>query len=278
MPDGVTAPARGPGPGAGPGAPDAEAAVAVRGVTVRFEGRGGPVRALEDVDLDVPRGAFVSIVGRSGCGKSTLLRVLAGLIEPTAGGVALGGRPHRDYLARRRVGFVFQEPGLLPWKSVAENVALPLRVAGGSGAPGGIAARVAELLAAVRLEGFGEAWPAQLSGGMRQRVALARALAPEPEILLMDEPFGALDEFTRREMHEELIRIWEARPLTVVFVTHSLAEALALSDRVVVMSSGPGRVREVMDVARPRPRDRAGLRAPEALAQLARLEELLDAR
>ncbi|MCU0906629.1 MAG: ABC transporter ATP-binding protein [Rhodobacteraceae bacterium] len=248
------------------------AALEVRGVRQDF----GAVTALETLDLTVAQGTFVSIVGRSGCGKSTLLRVIAGLIAPTAGEVAIMGQPRADYLSRRRLGFVFQEASLLPWKTAAQNIALSLAITGAV-PRAAIPARVAEMLRTVRLEGFGDHYPAQLSGGMRQRVAIARALAYEPEILLMDEPFGALDEFTRREMHDEMLRIWGERPLTVLFVTHSLPEAMALSDRIVVMSARPGRIRAVVDVAEVRPRSRAARLSPAALAQLAELEDLLDA-
>lgn len=251
-------------------------AVDAQSISMVFEGADGPITALDDVSLKVGHGSFVSIVGRSGCGKSTLLRIIAGLIKPSQGCVQLMGRPREDYLRSKRLGFVFQDASLLPWKTVEQNIALPLNVTGAASGDK-LMARVAQMLSIVRLEGFGSAYPAHLSGGMRQRVSLARALSYEPEILLMDEPFGALDEFTRHEMHGELIRIWQERPMTVIFVTHSLNEAMALSDRIVVMSARPGRIKAVVDVAQVRPRDRAARTSPQVLAQLAALEDALDA-
>ena len=247
-------------------------AVRLAGIDMVFGSGRDRVAALDDVTLDIPQGAITSIVGRSGCGKSTLLRIVAGLVRPTRGEMCVMGQSTEDYQRGRRFGFVFQEASLLPWKTAAQNVALPLQVMGL--APGSVEERVARMLRLVRLEGFSRSYPAELSGGMRQRVSIARALSYEPEILLMDEPFGALDEFTRRELHQELIRIWSDRPLTVIFVTHSLGEAMALSDRVVAMSARPGRVREVVEVETPR--DPSARRSPRHLAQLDRLEGLLD--
>jgi NitT/TauT family transport system ATP-binding protein len=235
----------------------------------------GRVQALQDISLDVAPGSFVSIVGRSGCGKSTLLRIVSGLIGADAGTVEVMGQGVEAYQRNRRFGFIFQDASLFPWKTAAQNIALPLRILG-IGDAAGRAARIEALLKLVQLQGFGDHYPAQLSGGMRQRVSIARALAYEPEILLMDEPFGALDEFTRREMHDQLIGIWRARPLTVVFVTHSLSESLYLSDRIVVMAPRPGRIRAVVDVVHPRPVDREVRRRPDYLAQLAELEAMLD--
>ncbi len=250
-------------------------AIDVRGVSKVFDGASGQVIALDDVSLTVPQGQFMSIVGRSGCGKSTLLRIIAGLIAPSSGDISVMGEERDAYTTRKRLGFVFQDASLLPWKTAAQNIALPLHVTGAVGR-GGVQARVEDMLRTVRLDGFGDHFPAQLSGGMRQRVSIARALSYEPEILLMDEPFGALDEFTRREMHEELLGIWEGRPLTVVFVTHSLSEAMALSDKIVVMAPRPGRIRAVVDVATVRPRDRAMRKTAEYIGQRDELEDLLD--
>ncbi len=246
-------------------------AVAMERIGMTFQSAAGVVEALSDVTLDVEKNHFVSIVGRSGCGKSTLLRILSGLVEPTSGRISVMGQSTRDYQKRKKFGFVFQEASLFPWKTAAENVELPLQILGWGSEPER-KARAAELLDLVQLGGFGRHYPAQLSGGMRQRVAIARALSYEPEILLMDEPFGALDEFTRREMHDQLIRIWRQRSLTVLFVTHSLSEALYLSDRIVVMAPRPGRVKAVVDVVSPRIRGRSA----QSLDQLERLEGLLD--
>jgi NitT/TauT family transport system ATP-binding protein len=249
--------------------------VSIEGVSIAFGSGAGRVEALRGIDLAVARDSFVSIVGRSGCGKSTLLRIIAGLLAADTGAIRVMGLPVAEYGRGRRFGFVFQDASLFPWKTAAQNIALPMQILR-IGDKVQQRDRVEALLQLVQLDGFGGHYPAQLSGGMRQRVAIARALAYEPEILLMDEPFGALDEFTRREMHDQLVGIWNRRPLTVVFVTHSLSEALYLSDRIVVMAPRPGRVRAVVDVVHPRPADRAVLRSASYLAQLAELEQLLD--
>lgn len=253
----------------------AKPAISLSGIDMAFPGKSGTVVALSGVTIDLERNSFVSIIGRSGCGKSTLLRIISGLIAQTAGTVSVMGKSTTDYQRERRFGFVFQDASLFPWKTAAENIRLPLDILK-IGSPSDRREKVKELLRLVRLEGFGDHYPAQLSGGMRQRVAIARALAYEPEILLMDEPFGALDEFTRREMHEELIRIWRHRPMTVLFVTHSLTEALSLSDRIVVMAPRPGRIQAVVDVAEPRLPGREARTSAAHLRQLSELEALLD--
>ena len=250
-------------------------AVEIDGVSVSFPSRGGVIEALADVSLNVGRNEFVSIVGRSGCGKSTLLRVISNLIPPNKGEIRIGGLSSADYQRRRKFGFVFQDASLFAWKTVRQNIELPLEVLG-VGTAAERRRRVSELLSLVRLEGFGDHYPAQLSGGMRQRVSIARALSYEPEILLMDEPFGALDEFTRREMHDELIGIWKARGLTVVFVTHSLSEALYLSDEIVVMAPRPGRVKSIVPVVYPRVADPALRSSPAYVRQIEALEALLN--
>ncbi len=190
--------------------------------------------ALDRVDLAIEKGAFVSLLGPSGCGKSTLLRIIAGLVEPSAGTVR-----GRDALGRR-VGFVFQEPTLMPWATVWDNVYLPLRLAGESRAS--VADRIAQTIAAVGLEGFERSFPRELSGGMKMRVSIARALVTSPELLLLDEPFAALDEITRFKLNEDLLQLWQAQHWTVVFVTHSVFESAFLSSRVVVMTPRPGRI------------------------------------
>ncbi len=211
---------------------------------------GADVLALQDVSLSIGRGEFVSIVGPSGCGKSTLLRLIAGLSAPTDGRITIDGtevtRPRRD------IGMVFQAPTLLPWANVLKNVLFPLRILHRQTPDSGERAR--ELLRLVGLEEFENKMPSELSGGMQQRAAICRALIPEPKILLMDEPFGALDALTREEMGLELERIWTERPTTIVFVTHSVPEAVLLSDRVCVMSARPGHVREMIEIPLPRPR------------------------
>jgi sulfonate transport system ATP-binding protein len=211
---------------------------------------GGTVTALEDVSLDIAPGEVIAVVGASGCGKSTLLRIVAGLELDHEGSVEVGGAPVRGPGLDR--GVVFQEHRLLPWLTVERNVAF-----GVSGLPAGERRRtVADHVALVGLRGFEHAYPHQLSGGMAQRVAIARALAPRPAVLLLDEPFGALDAFTRIQMQEELRRIWEVERTTLVLVTHDIDEALFLGDRVVVLGSRPGTVRKIVEVDLPRPRDR----------------------
>ena len=217
----------------------------------RFEAADGhEVQALSGVSLTVPDGSFTALVGQSGCGKSTLLRLVAGLVPKSEGQVMLDGRevtaPHPD------VGFVFQAPTLLPWADVLTNVLFPLRILGKLDAKGTERAR--ELLAMAGLAGFERKTPRELSGGMQQRVAICRALVHEPRILLMDEPFGALDALTREEMSLELLRLWTQRPCTILFVTHSITEAVILADQVVTMTPRPGRVADLVEVALPRPR------------------------
>jgi NitT/TauT family transport system ATP-binding protein len=207
--------------------------------------KGHDVVALESIDLEVAEGEFVSLIGPSGCGKSTLLRQIADLDSPTSGTVTVFGKPARRARLDHDYGIAFQQAGLLPWRTVASNVALPLQLHGVDRPE--CAKRVEELLEMVALSEFAQSFPDQLSGGMQQRVAIARALAERPRLLLMDEPFGALDEITRERMQAELVRIGQESGAAVVFVTHSIPEAVFLSDRVVVMSARPGRI--VGDVA-----------------------------
>jgi NitT/TauT family transport system ATP-binding protein len=228
-------------------------AVSLRGVAKRFESRGGGgLVALSDISLEVHAGEFVSLIGPSGCGKSTLLRVVGDLIAPTEGQVQVNGKPVHQARLDRDYGIVFQDPVLYDWRTVSRNVALPLEMMGWDRERRG--ARVRAMLELVELSGFGDHYPWQLSGGMQQRVSIARALSFDPALLLMDEPFGALDEMTRERLNMELLRIWEASGSTVVFVTHSISEAVFLSTRVVVMSARPGRIVGVVDVDLPQPR------------------------
>ncbi len=221
-------------------------------VAKTFVTRGGEeVVAMTDVSLDVGRNEFVCLVGPSGCGKSTLLRLVAGLVAPTGGTVSIGGATVSE--PRDDTGIVFQAPTLLPWASILDNVLFPLDMMGRLDAAGRERAR--DLLALVGLAGFEGKYPRELSGGMQQRAGICRALVHDPDILLMDEPFGALDALTREELTIELMRIWQERPKTILFVTHSIPEAVLLADRVVVMSARPGRVAEIINVALPRPRD-----------------------
>jgi len=215
-----------------------------------FRTQQGRLWALGGVSFRVAPGEFLCIVGPSGCGKTTLLRILGGLARPTGGSVYLEGEPLTA--PRRRIGFVFQKAALLPWRTVLENVTLPLEIQGVEAAEA--RRRAEELLELVRLQGFEGAYPHELSGGMEQRVAIARALVHDPAILLLDEPFGALDALTRERMNLELLRIWRAKRKTVVMVTHSIQEAIFLADRVLVMSPRPGRIEASFPVPLPRPR------------------------
>ncbi|MGE0228535.1 MAG: ABC transporter ATP-binding protein [Dehalococcoidia bacterium] len=250
-------------------------ALLLRDVSHWYPHRGVALHALDHVGVTVAEGEFVSLVGPSGCGKSTLLRIAAGLLVPSSGASTVFARPPREASAARELGLVTQDPGLLPWRTVAANVALSLEVAGLEGA--GRAAIVDDLLGRVALRDFAGYYPGQLSGGMRQRVALARALAHRPRMLLMDEPFGALDELSREDLRVELLRIHERDRMTVLFVTHSVREAVLLSDRVLVLSPAPGRVLADVGVDLPRPRDASlEARAP-FLECVARVRAALDA-
>jgi NitT/TauT family transport system ATP-binding protein len=212
----------------------------------------GQTTALQGIDLTIEEGEFISLIGPSGCGKSTLLRIIGDLIQPTAGTADVNGKPARQARIDHDYGIVFQDAVLYDWRTVAKNIALPLELARWDRRRR--TAKVKEMLDLVELGGFENHHPWQLSGGMQQRVAIARALSFDPALLLMDEPFGALDEMTRERMNMELLRIWEASRSTVVFVTHSIAEAVFLSTRVVVMSPRPGRISNVITVDLPQPR------------------------
>ena len=230
----------------------AEAHIVVEGVTKRFETSSGPVLAVKDVSLAVARREFCTIIGPSGCGKSTLLAMIGGLVPPDAGTILIDGRPQPGP-DPRRVALVFQDPGLLPWRTALDNIAFGLEL---RGVPRPDRRRIAgDLLGPLGLREFAERYPRELSGGMRQRVAIGRALALDSEIVLMDEPFGALDEQTRLLMGEWLLSVWTRARKTVVFVTHSLQEALFLSTRVVALTARPGRVKSVLDLPLPYPRD-----------------------
>jgi NitT/TauT family transport system ATP-binding protein len=223
----------------------AVSAVSVRGAGKVFAGRAGEVRALDDVHLDVAPGEFVSLIGPSGCGKSTLLRLIADLDAASAGSVEVFGKSADRARRDQEYGIAFQQAGLLPWRTVSGNISLPLEI---HGMPASARrARVGELAAMVSLDEFADRYPDQLSGGMQQRVAIARALAERPRLLLMDEPFGALDEMTRERMQTELSRIAAETGAAVVFVTHSIPEAVFLSHRVVVMSPRPGRITHIIE-------------------------------
>ena len=233
--------------------------LALQHITKRFVTPEGMLTAVEDIALEVPRGRFISVIGPSGCGKSTLLNIIGGLLDGYEGRVLIDGEAvhgtHRD------VGMVFQEESTFPWLTTLENIAFPLDVAGMPKAERGERAR--SLLQLVGLDGFGNRYPAELSGGMRQRTAIARTLACEPKLLLMDEPFGALDEQTRLLLGDELLRIHRSLAQTTLLITHSITEAVQLSDRVVVMTYRPGRVKRIVDIDLPRPRSSEIVASPE---------------
>jgi NitT/TauT family transport system ATP-binding protein len=258
------------------GTADTAPIVQIAGVDKVFAGReGGRTTALSAIDLDIRPGEFVSLIGPSGCGKSTLLRVIGDLVQPTRGSVQVNGKTAEQARRDRDYGMVFQSPVLFDWRSVEDNVKLPLEILGKDKA--WRAKRAKEMLELVELGDFTKHMPYQLSGGMQQRVAIARALSFEPRILLMDEPFGALDEMTRERMNDEVLRIWGQTGTTVVFVTHSIPEAVYLSSRVVVMSARPGRITKVVDIDLPRPRSEGSRETPRYFELITEVREALRA-
>jgi NitT/TauT family transport system ATP-binding protein len=248
--------------------------VEVSGVSKTFADGENSTEALRDISFSFPRNRFVSLVGHSGCGKSTLLRVIAGLEQPTGGSLALDGMTPDEFSQDRPFGFVFQDAGLLPWKTTLENIRLPLDVMRFE-TPLVREERAMSYLRLARLDGFENSYPSQLSGGMRQRASIARSLCYRPEVLLMDEPFGALDDFTRREMSDELLRIYAEQQCSVFFVTHSLPEAVLLSDHIVVLKPRPGRVEAIIDIDLPRPRSANVRSSSEFRRYLDQLEEMI---
>jgi NitT/TauT family transport system ATP-binding protein len=247
------------------------ALIDIRGLNKVYETQGQPVVALKNVDLQIRQGEFVSFVGPSGCGKSTLLNIIGGLLDRTDGNVQFRGE--NQSAPRREIGMMFQTPVLFAWRTVLENILLPIEVFGFR--KNDYRDRALELVDLVGLKGFERAYPRQLSGGMQQRVSLSRVLVYDPEVLLLDEPFGALDEFTRETMNLELLRIWGGSGKTVLFVTHNINEAVFLSDRVVVMTPRPGRVARVIEIKLPRPRSREHMRLPEFAEHVFEVRELL---
>jgi NitT/TauT family transport system ATP-binding protein len=244
--------------------------VELEGVKKTF---GGGTTALMDIDLEIGEREFISLIGPSGCGKSTLLRIIGDLIEPSAGAVRVNGKPARQARADHDYGIIFQDAVLYDWRTVARNIALPLELAGWDRRRR--AQRIDKMLALVELQAFADHHPWQLSGGMQQRVSIARALSFDPALLLMDEPFGALDEMTRERLNAELLRIWDASGSTIVFVTHSIAEAVFLSTRVVVMSARPGRISDVIPVDLPQPRTAATREETRFFELVTRVREAL---
>jgi NitT/TauT family transport system ATP-binding protein len=243
--------------------------VEIKDVTKRF----GETTALQGIDLEIEPGEFVSLIGPSGCGKSTLLRIIGDLIQPTSGTASVNGKPARRARIDRDYGIVFQDAVLYDWRTVGKNISLPLELARWDRRRR--AAKVKEMMELVELTGFENHHPWQLSGGMQQRVAIARALSFDPSLLLMDEPFGALDEMTRERLNMELLRIWEASGSTVVFVTHSISEAVFLSTRVVVMSPRPGRISNIVAVDLPQPRTATTREEPHFFELVTEVREAL---
>jgi NitT/TauT family transport system ATP-binding protein len=249
------------------------AIIAIDGLNKIYQSGGGPVTALANVNLSIQPGEFISLIGPSGCGKSTLMRLIGDLTAPTTGSIQVKGKTPEQARMDRDYGIVFQSPVLYDWRTVQRNVELPLEVMGV--AKDERARRASEMLSLVGLKDFTRAYPWQLSGGMQQRVSIARALVFSPSILLMDEPFGALDEITRERMQQELLTIWARTNATVIFVTHSIPEAVFLSDRVVVMSPRPGRIDAIVPIDLPRPRDVTTRENPHFFELATEVRELL---
>lgn len=230
---------------------DIQIAISHVGMTFK-DNQGNAVEALKDVSLEIKKGEFISLLGPSGCGKTTLLRIIADLLAPTSGQVRMNGMTPREIRMQQKFGIVFQNPVLLDWRTVKKNIELPLEIMHYD--PKKLSARADEMLELVGLTKFADHYPKQLSGGMQQRVGIARALGMEPELLLMDEPFSALDEFTKEKLHMDLLDIWSKTNKTVIFVTHNIQEAVLLSDRICVLSPHPGRLSAVIDIDIERPR------------------------
>lgn len=239
--------------------------ISVKNVSMVFlDSKGNPVQALKNVSIDIQKGEFISLLGPSGCGKSTLLRIVSDLLTPTSGEVTVCGKTPRETRLEQKFGIVFQNPVLLDWRTVRKNIRLPLEMM--KVPKEEQASRIEQVLELVGLKEFGNSYPGQLSGGMQQRVGVARALAIQPDILLMDEPFSALDEFTREKLNDDVLSIWRKTNKTVLFVTHNISESVYMSDRICVLSPHPGRLSAIVDVNLPRPRNADMRGTPEFAA------------
>ncbi len=252
-----------------------ETVISASNLSLTFQTNDGPVHALKDIGLDIGKGEFVSFIGPSGCGKTTFLRVIADLETPTAGTITVNGMSPEEARRKRAYGYVFQAAALYPWRTVEKNIALPLEIMGMSKADQN--KRIARVLELVELSGFGKKYPWQLSGGMQQRASIARALAFDADILLMDEPFGALDEIVRDKLNEEVLKLWARTEKTIGFVTHSIPEAVYLSTKIVVMSPRPGRIADIIDSTLPKERPLDIRETPEFLEIAHRVREGLRA-
>ena len=249
--------------------------ISASGLSLTFQTNDGPVHALKDVDLQIGKGEFVSFIGPSGCGKTTFLRVIADLEHPTAGTITVNGMTPQQARMKRAYGYVFQAASLFPWRTIERNISLPLEIMGYNAAEQ--KERIARVLSLVDLAGFGKKYPWQLSGGMQQRASIARALAFDADLLLMDEPFGALDEIVRDHLNEQLLQLWDRTNKTICFVTHSIPEAVYLSTKIVVMSPRPGRVTDVIESTLPKERPLDIRETPEFLKIAHRVREGLRA-
>ena len=249
--------------------------IQIRNVSMRYPvNNGDDIVALKDVSLDIREGEFVSLLGPSGCGKTTLLRIIADLLQPTAGSVSIRGQSPRDIRLQQKYGIVFQSPVLYDWRTVRRNICMPMEIMGIPKKER--TSRINNMLELVGLKDFEYKYPFELSGGMQQRVGIARALALNPEFLLMDEPFSALDEFTREKLNEDLLSIWRKTKKTIIFVTHNIPESVFLSDRVVVLSPHPGRLSAIVDIDLPRPRKNTLRETPEFYEYVARIRRSFE--